>query len=448
MMRFCSLLMLVPLLLAQTPQTRSAKSPVAPAAKGVQPAKPPVPAAMKLTAQKVKGHSRFTEAEILQLGGLQPGGMVTPKDIEAARERLASAGVFDFAGYEFVTQNAAPPTCQVTFEVKESSPLYPVRFEELPLDDAALHEKLKAALPLYRDQVPLNDALFARYVQAIEQAVQWPKDKPRIKAFFTPEARETVILFRPNSSRATIADVEFEGNQAITTTELRTLMFTSVVGTIWSEPRFLQALDAALRPLYEQKGLVRVKFSVVEAVRILKNPELIGVKVRARIEEPPPYAFGEIKASRGDVSKLVQELELREVFDSRKEAALLKRLEQTANRYGYLNAKASVTRRIDDAEKKVHLEVSVDEGPEYRFGRLTIQGLDIQTEPHIRKLWSMKPGAPFDASYPAYFLEQVKGELDNLGKTRAEVQRDERERFVDVTLHFEPAPADRPKRPI
>lgn len=442
-MRFCLLLLapllFAPLLPAQKPRAKAPKPAAAPAPK------PAVPAVMKLTAQKVKGNSRFTEAEILQLGGLQPGSMVTPKDIELARERLAAAGVFDFAGYEFATQNATPPICQVTFEVKESGPLYPVRFEELPLEDGTLHEKLKAALPLYRDQVPLNDALFARYVQAIEQAVQWPKEKPRIRAFFTPEAQETVILFRPNSSRATIADVEFEGNQALTTTELRTLMYTSVVGTIWSEPRFLQALDAALRPLYEQKGLVRVKFSVVEAVRILNNPELTGVKVRARIEEPAPYNFGEIKASRGDVSKLVQDLELRDAFDSRKEAALLKRLEQTANRYGYLNAKASVTRRIDDEAKKVHLEVSVDEGPEYRFGRLMIRGLDIQTEPHIRKLWSMKPGAPFDSSYPDFFLEQVKGELDNLGKTRAELQRDERERFVDVTLHFEPEPAARPK---
>jgi len=105
---------------------------------------------------------------------------------------------------------------------------------------------------------------------------------------------------------------------------------------------------------------------------------------------------------------------------------------------------------LNDEKKTVQIFVDVDPGPQYRFGKLTVKGLDIETEPVIRKLWALKPGDPFRGGYPDLFLNQIRdrGIFDNLGETKAEVKPDDTTLTVDVTLTFkgEP-PKPKQKRP-
>ena len=84
------------------------------------------------------------------------------------------------------------------------------------------------------------------------------------------------------------------------------------------------------------------------------------------------------------------------------------------------------------------LLLRVDEGAQYLFGTLHVEGLDLNGEAAIKKLWSMKEGKPFNPTYPGYFLSRVRDEgvFDNLGETRSEVKTDERAHTVDVTLYF------------
>jgi outer membrane translocation and assembly module TamA len=77
------------------------------------------------------------------------------------------------------------------------------------------------------------------------------------------------------------------------------------------------------------------------------------------------------------------------------------------------------------------------------MGNLEITGLDLTSEPAIRKVWGLKPGAPFQPEYPDAFLNNLReqGVFDNLGKTSAETHIDEKNYIVDVTLHFSGAGA-------
>ena len=72
------------------------------------------------------------------------------------------------------------------------------------------------------------------------------------------------------------------------------------------------------------------------------------------------------------------------------------------------------------------------------FGKLEIKGLDILTEPEIRKMWGALEGKPFNPEFPDSFLARVRNEgiLDNLGKTSSETHIDEASKKVDVTLNF------------
>jgi outer membrane translocation and assembly module TamA len=129
---------------------------------------------------------------------------------------------------------------------------------------------------------------------------------------------------------------------------------------------------------------------------------------------------------------------------------------QRIKRKGYVRSTVESERKIYDKEKKVDLAIRIEPGPQYLFGKLSVEGLDIISEPYIRKLWSMKPGQPYDAEYPYYFLKRVEedGIFENLGKTRTALHIDDQSKIVDVSLFFsgsgKPLPkvgpgADKPK---
>ena len=82
--------------------------------------------------------------------------------------------------------------------------------------------------------------------------------------------------------------------------------------------------------------------------------------------------------------------------------------------------------------------IRITEGPQFNFGHLTIEGLDLNAEAAMKKLWGLKEGKPFDTDYPDFFLGRVRedGYFENLHNTKAVVKVDEPTRVVDVTLQF------------
>ena len=88
--------------------------------------------------------------------------------------------------------------------------------------------------------------------------------------------------------------------------------------------------------------------------------------------------------------------------------------------------------------RRVDLTFRVETGPQFTFHELKIVGLDITSEPVIRKLWGIEPGKPFVPGYPDHFLERVKemGLFDYLKSTAAERNIDFQKHTVDVTLTF------------
>ena len=119
------------------------------------------------------------------------------------------------------------------------------------------------------------------------------------------------------------------------------------------------------------------------------------------------------------------------------------RIRKTLAHQGYIRNDVQLVRKIDDAKKTVNLLVRIDEGPQFVFGTLHIEGLDLNGEAAIRKMWTHKQGTPYNPEYPNYFLGQVREEglFDNLGESRAETKTDDKTHVVDVTLNFKYAPA-------
>ena len=125
-------------------------------------------------------------------------------------------------------------------------------------------------------------------------------------------------------------------------------------------------------------------------------------------------------------------------FDGTKAEQLRHDIGESLRHQGHLTSNVELTRDEDDKNLAINLTYTISPGPVYTFQTLSIQGLDIESEPQIRKLWGEKPGKPFNPDYPDFFLKRVRemGLFDNLGSTRSTFTPEDSNHTVTVNLFF------------
>lgn len=402
-----------------------------------------------LTNLTVRGNKRLTPAEIAGASGLKIGQTVNKDIFDAARARLLASGAFESVGYEF-KPDAAKTGYDATFDVAEVALLYPYRFEDLPAPEATLRAALVQQSALLHDLIPATREVLDRYQYVLSKLLEGHVTVEGKLNYDLPG--EPVILFRPAGDRPHISEVHFTGNESLPAAQLLNTFSDVAVGTQFTEPAVRRLLDASIRPLYEARGKVRVAFPKI-VTEPSKHPDVVGVSLTITVEEGPPYKLGAVRFT-GAAARQAKELE--DLVKWRKDETInfdeiktgLNRIVKRYRTTGYVHAAARADRTIDDKEHTVDLAVNVDAGPEYKYGTLEIRGLDVISEPAIRKMWGAKEGKSFDAEYPDSFLKDVRdqGLFDNLGDTTAQTKVNEDRKTVDVTLIFlgsKPADAGR-----
>jgi outer membrane protein assembly factor BamA len=203
-------------------------------------------------------------------------------------------------------------------------------------------------------------------------------------------------------------------------------------------------LDSSIRPLYEAQGRLRVSFPSVKAEPSPR--EVQGLNVTVEVSEGPVFNFGSIRvegtASMNQRLGEVAKLESGTLANFNQVRVAVERIDGEMRERGYMGVSTEVERNIRDDRGTVDLVLRVNPGPQYVFGRLTIEGLDINGEAEIRRIWGLEQGEPFRPSYPDYFLQQVQeqGVFDYLRETRSAISVDDATQTVDVTLIFNPEP--------
>jgi len=237
-----------------------------------------------------------------------------------------------------------------------------------------------------------------------------------------------------------VADVNFIGNQAILTPLLVQRLSKDAIGIPYSEPLFRRVLEAAIRPMYEERGLIQVAFPEITAK---KSETVDGVVVTIAVNEGAAYTLGTVTVAglpADEVAQLAKSDDWHkgETVNFTNIEASLEKIRKRERSEGYLRADTRAVREIRDQDHTVNLTIHVERGQQFTLGKLTIEGLDLITEPVIRKMWQIETGQPFQDGYPESFLNRVREEgiFDNLGKTRAESNIDENTHKVDVTLFF------------
>lgn len=387
----------------------------------------------------VEGNLNFTAEQVLAAAGLRRGDTVDKTKFEAARQRLLDTGVFDRAGYRYAPAKDGKGY-DATLEVVEMPQMYPIHFEDLPATDAQLRDWLKQKDPLFAPKIPGTKVELDRYVKWIAEFLA-QKDYHETLAgkVVSENPPDLFILFRPAKQRAAIARVKFTNTGDLPSGMLETSMNGVAVGIGYTDPQVRMLLDSSVRPLYEARGMIRVAFPKIETS---PAKDVDGVEVTVEVNQGAVYKLHHVDfdgseltpRELGKLAKLKEDSTVN--FDDVK--AGQERIAQALRREGYMLAKTEVKRSVHDATKTVDLTIEIIPGPLFTFHELTIVGLDIETEPPVRKLWGLQPGRPFNVDYPNHFLERVKdmGIFENLKNTRAESKVNPKDNSVDVTLYF------------
>lgn len=424
---------------AKAPAKKAATPTPKAAAPEVAPTKWPV------ETLSVEGNRNYTREQVLAVAGLKVGQLAGKPEFDAARDRLTATGVFETVGYKF-EPGANKQGFIATFQVTEVEPAYPMRFEELGVPEKEIEDLLRSKDALFSAaKLPATKPVIDRYTNWIQEFLTSRGVTEKIAGKVTLlGVDQFAIVFRPARNLPAVAQVTFQGNQVLTQSALRAAVHMSGIGSPYTESGFRELLNHAVRPIYEQRGRVRVAFPEVRAEPV---NDVEGVHVFVKVDEGQSYELGKVAIagpSPVDPAVLIKagDFKTGDVANFDRVNEGLEKIRKAVRRAGYLDAKVKSERSIDDAKKAVDVAVTVDAGAQYTMGKLTITGLDLNGEAEILRIWTMKEGKTLNPEYPDYFLNRIKEQalFEDLGTTKADLKVDAQKHTADVTLTFNEDP--------
>jgi outer membrane protein insertion porin family len=391
----------------------------------------------------VRGNKNLPEASILSVSGLTLNQTVDKAALDDAKNKLLATGMFETVAFQF-EPGPDGQCCSANFDVVEITALYPIQFEYIPEPAADIEAYLKEKNPLYEPLLPGTTQVIEFYARQVERFLASRNHPGKVLGSLVQTGKnEYKITFRSNEPLPAISGVTFSGNKIIDSIKLQNAINDVAFGQPFTRDGFRLLLENQIKPLYDALGMIRTTFPSVTSE---PDPRVKGVILHVTVEESGVYHLVRVTISGAD-REYVNTSQIRTGgivnFDDVK--AGLERVKVQLRKDGYMHADGDVDRKIDDEAKTVSVNLTMEKGDRYTFGKLTIEGLDLNGEPAVRRLWGVAEGRPFNALYPQHFLDRIKedGLFDGLGATKATNDIDEKTHVVNVTLTFSAAPKSR-----
>lgn len=400
---------------------------------------------------RVQGMKLVTPQQVIDLSGLKVGALAGKEDFDAARERIYAAGCFDSASYAF--EPAQGGGIVVTFELRDVEQRGGWRLDRLPLDEKAFAARAAKAVQCFGAEIPMTEIYVKRLSDLAESMLKEKGVTETVIAKFESGMKEGLVaVIQPKTPPPNISRVLFVGAQAVPPQELQRAISDIAVGTPWNEQLFRVFLENAVRAVYDSQGRLRARFPTITTAPSATDK---GVIVTVTVDEGPVFKLNKLRIEgvplpEEEVNELggaafKNDVPVNLSVMGQAMVKILARLSEI----GYLKATYHALKEIHDEQKTADITVTVEPGPEYKMGRLDIAGLDIESEPAIRKMWALKPGTPYRKGYAEHFLTQIREQrvLDFLGGTSSDVKLDDENALVNVKLAFKGGPQNLDSRP-
>jgi outer membrane protein assembly factor BamA len=425
---------MLPLLLAGLPASAQTPDPVATA---------------PLREIHADGEKLLTESQIISITGLVPGALIGKNDLQTAADKLVQTGLFAKVSFNFQTKLAG---VLVTYHVEES-PRVLVYFDNIPwFTDSALGDAIRNKFPFFDGTLPEAGAAVDQAVDAVKEllssrGVQGSLERTVIA---NPNGEGDVQEIHIEGVEVKIAKLEFS-DPSLRDSKTVQQHLSEILGKPYSRMTIDLFLSEAIKPIYLQQGFLRAKLGPPE-VRLAGDA---NQKLPSQIPVYVPVATGEVyrwKETRWTGNTLVSEFTLNgllggkhgDIADGMQIEAGWDRVREEYAHRGYLEAKLNPSPAYDDQSHTVSYSVSIQEGPQYHFGKMVLTGISPAAERKLRAAWPFAAGEIFDKAKFEELLAklqthqgQVFGELpvhyENVGHW---LQTEAAKSTVDVLLDF------------
>ncbi|MBI4889180.1 MAG: hypothetical protein HY821_01060 [Acidobacteria bacterium] len=409
------------------------------------------PAQWPIREIHVSGAQHYAPRQIVAASGLKADSTVSRETFEAVRDRLLATGCIETITwkYESMPEGGA---YRVTLVITEPDQYLPWVLDRVPVDRDAFIARARQEIPMFTETIPTTEAFLSRTAALLEKMAAEKGVKEHMAGKVLLIQKDTIaVVFGPKSAPPNVAEVRFTGARAVDPRELVKSLSQVAIGMPYIEANFRMVLENQIKPMYEAAGRLRVSFPKLD---IAPAANVRGVVVTVHVDEGNGYILEDVDVRGTGLSE--QDLKDAGQFKTGQTVNYsdigkgLNRITDQLKANGFMKAAYKAQRQVNEEKKTVRLTVDYDPGPQYRFGKLEIKGLDLHSEPVVRKLWAMKPGDPFRGGYPDMFLNTIRdrGIFDDLGDTKAEMKSDDKTLLVDVLLTFKGAPPKpAPKRP-
>lgn len=381
--------------------------------------------------------SAIPQSVILEMAGLRLAAPIDKTGIDQACEKLAGSGIFASVSYRFAS--GPKRGYAVTLVLADQAPLAAANIDVPGVDEAEAWRWLSTRFHRFDRQVPQVDAA-QKFLAAELERHLGPLLRGQhltVRMELDLKTRKVSHSFQPERLPR-LQSVAFTGNRAVPSSALASVLNKVVVNSDYTDRKFAMAVELNLRPLYEDHGFYRVRFTPAAPQWSDAGPSLV-----LDIVEGLSYQLGKVDIE-GDslpVDSMLSAAELPygKIASWKQIQNGLYAMEKVVKRTGYMDAAATADRDFDDAAHVLNLRIRVRQGPLYRFGQLRITGLSPDLEAHATRIWKLKPGDPYDYAYPNEFARELAAKV-NLGKTkfRTQPQKGAGDHIMDVNLTFTP----------
>jgi outer membrane protein assembly factor BamA len=371
---------------------------------------PPAPTEFQLGAVSVTGVSRYTPAEVTRLSALKAGQPVTPSDLDNTVKQMSSTGLFASLKYRYATSGNR---LDVTFDIEEPSWSMPVVFDNFVwLRDAELLAAVKQDVPTFDGTLPVNSEVTSYMTGVLQHLLDERQIRGRVE--FALHNNQTTgksqYLFSVKGTGLGVCALRVTGASVIPESQLVGAA-AELMRRDYSRLYLTELANGTLRTMYRQRGYWRAEFRDPIATLGTAPDACAGVGVTLHVDEGAPYTWDH--AEWRGVSVIAPKeldaalgLKAGDVADVTKMETGLRQVRGAYRRLGYMQQRSTMTPRPDDATRRLVLEVTVEEGPQFRLGELTITGMGDQDADALRKKWTLKTGDIYDDSYIQQFRRE------------------------------------------
>lgn len=360
----------------------------------------------------VEGGTRFSSAQVLLAGGLKIGEPADDTVLSAAADRLAGTGAFSSVTYSYKTLNGK---MTLTFQLSDQPKMMDCTFDNFvwfTRDD--MEHAVRAEVPLYDGRVPLNGSLPQDVATALEHLLAQRHISDTVT--YVPAAKTlgtvpTEFRYMAGGNLPPVTSVEFAGGPLAS--ELFAVPKQRLLGHPFSTAYAHALAENDLDVIYRNHAYLRAQFDDAQVTFQpgQSDSDPGSVTLVFRVNPGPQYSWhgadwngNKVYASE-DLDRSMGMKEGEPAAADRISAGL-DAVRDAYGKEGYITMSLSPKQNFDDVSHQVRYSMEVAEGAQYRMGAFKVEGYDPQTAERIGKMWQLKQGQVYDASYLKDFVKK------------------------------------------